>query len=540
MDSISVSTILWVLFIIGSAVAAWFYINQQEKKNLINEKRRWIEILPSIISTLGVLGTFYGITDGLLGFDTSNIDASIPELLDGLKTAFFTSLAGMIGSLVLSRTTTRIYDKADKGVSDINQAAAAITASVQQMSQTLVAQTQQQSALQSAFYNNVNATLATLKQHMSTIDGNCSQTLTHSSNISTCISDMRSGITNLSANSSLIAKEVKNTAKSITNIAADIEEVDESIDALLNEESSPIYKTAESLKTTVSTLGEVANMVEGLTSGQSEISDEVKAFGDKLHNEVVDIETSMESTNKLLEKKFDEFTKLLEKSNTEALVEVMKKVTEEFNKQMSQLINKLVQENFEQLNKSVEKLNIWQQENKEMIASLTAQYKTMQEQFADTSTTLQDVGSETKELVKSNGTLHKIVDALNAVLVDDKRFVEITTNLNSASEYNKTSMAEFKAAQSALNDWVRKQRNFVEAVTQLMNKLEELNNLNNYSEKFWAETRKGMNESVGIIKSGSQSLQTQIDVIDSTFYDRLNKTLANLDACIRAMVEHYK
>ena len=527
----SASTIIWVLFIIGSAVAAWFYIYQQDKKGKINEKRRWIEILPSIISTLGVLGTFYGITVGLLGFDTANLDDSIPKLLDGLKTAFFTSLAGMIGSLVLSRQTARIYDNADKGLSDINQAAVLITQSVQQMSQTLVAQTQQQAALQSAFYNGVNTALANLQQHLTTIDGNSSQTLTLASNISTCITPIQTNI-------SSIASDVTKVSTNVNNIAADLQEVDQSIDVLMNEETSPLYQTAETLKETSTALSEVEQMVEGLTTGQSEISDSIEALGGKIHNEVVDIETSMQSTNQLLEKKFDEFTKLLEKSNTEALVEVMKKVTEEFNKQMSQLINRLVQENFEQLNKSVEKLNTWQQENKEMIASLTAQYKTMQEQFANTSTTLKDVGSETKELVKTDGTLRKIIDALNEVMIKDKRFVEMANNLNAATADTKKSMEEFKAAQTSLNEWVRKQRNFVDAVSELMHKLEELNNLNNYSEKFWAETRKGMNESVGIIKSGSESLQNQIEDLDSSFYDRLNKTLANLDACIRAIAEN--
>ena len=84
--------------------------------------------------------------------------------------------------------------------------------------------------------------------------------------------------------------------------------------------------------------------------------------------------------------KFDDFSVLLQKNNTEALVEVMKKVTEEFQSQMNALISKLVTENFEQLNNSVEKLNKWQIENKEMIQSLTSQYKEMTINFEQTST----------------------------------------------------------------------------------------------------------------------------------------------------------
>ena len=126
----------WWLFtgIIGIlAIWAYRWINiQASNKQLVN-KKRWIELLPSLISTCGVLGTFGGITLGLALFDTDHLDVSIPKLLYGLRTAFLTSLAGMIGSMILSRKVSSLYDKEDKGVSDANQAAAVIARSVESM-----------------------------------------------------------------------------------------------------------------------------------------------------------------------------------------------------------------------------------------------------------------------------------------------------------------------------------------------------------------------------------------------------------------------
>jgi uncharacterized protein YukE len=55
---------------------------------------------PTLLTSVGILGTFVGIVVGLMDFDANDIDASIPSLLDGLKTAFITSLAGM-GSAIL-------------------------------------------------------------------------------------------------------------------------------------------------------------------------------------------------------------------------------------------------------------------------------------------------------------------------------------------------------------------------------------------------------------------------------------------------------
>jgi hypothetical protein len=54
---------------------------------------------PSIFTTGGIFFTFLGIAQGLYGFDPSKIDASIPLLLDGLKTAFIASVVGVGAAL---------------------------------------------------------------------------------------------------------------------------------------------------------------------------------------------------------------------------------------------------------------------------------------------------------------------------------------------------------------------------------------------------------------------------------------------------------
>ncbi len=58
--------------------------------------------LKSQIVSLGVLGTFIGIFIGLQSFDPSDMKNSINGILEGLKTAFFTSIVGMGTALLLS------------------------------------------------------------------------------------------------------------------------------------------------------------------------------------------------------------------------------------------------------------------------------------------------------------------------------------------------------------------------------------------------------------------------------------------------------
>ena len=99
------------------------------------------------------------------------------------------------------------------------------------------------------------------------------------------------------------------------------------------------------------------NQIQKLREEQAEYTEASKKNVESIIN-------SMNKNNELLQKKFDEFSELLAKNNTEALVEVMKSATEQFNTQMSALIEKLVQENFQELNNSVNRMNKWQQENK--------------------------------------------------------------------------------------------------------------------------------------------------------------------------------
>ena len=67
-------------------------------------------------------------------------------------------------------------------------------------------------------------------------------------------------------------------------------------------------------------------------------------------------------------------------------------------------------------------------------------------------------------------------------------------------------------------------------------KLEELNKLRDYNEQFWQNTKRSLEEGVGFITQGSRTLNTQLTALDKQFYARLSTTLAELDACIQAMI----
>lgn len=522
-------TIILTLMVIAVYVISAIYVKWEKNKNQLETKRRWIEQLPSLVSTCGVLGTFIGITKGLIGFDTSNIAGSIPTLLGGLSTAFFTSLAGMICSLLLSKQVNGSFDDVEKGVSDATSAASLVVNAIQ----SLVGEYQKQGKEQSSFFADVTNRISDIEKGISQLKDNQvvkNQVDSLQSKIQETQGLLQKGLDNE------VIPSIKRTEGSIEAISVIIPQLNSSTN-IIQSNVKQLAKIVPDVQRINTNLGDLMDVESTIPTTMDEISDKVTKLKDKLHSEVVEIEDAMGKTNTLLEMKFDEFTELLKKSNTEALVEVMKKVTEEFQKQMGELINKLVQENFDQLNKSVEQLNIWQKENKEMIASLTKQYKQMADNFDATSTTLTKVEGDTKLLVSDGGKLRQIIDALNKVMIEDTKFIEISTKLADTATLTKDNMQKFEDSTKSLNEWVKKQRNFVDGVNLLINKLDEINKINDYSEEFWKNTKKGLNDAIGTIKGSIDALNNGIGELDEHFYKRLDATLAELDTCMQAMIQ---
>ncbi len=554
-------TVIAVVFL-GSI----WYTKKAKRENKLVLQRRTIESLPSVLSTLGVLGTFIGITAGLVKFDTGDLDSSIPLLLSGLQTAFFTSLAGMLGSLLLRHFVTNIdYDAQDAGISSSQQAAITICQEIQKMSNALQqdAQLRQQdsqamlTALQSmmsqqtAFYNSVSTQLANvpqMSQSITNVENAANQMLVFARSQDASLSEIKDSQNQLighATNQYDLLEAIRDTANAnaplIKEIAEAAPEINRNVGELLdiaNGDSTTIQEILDETKLFSEVLrGEIDDIEIKMADQNKFLADKITGISDVLHNEIAGLKNQMDARNLLLTQKFDEFSELLKKSNTEALVEVMKKVTEEFQKSMNELIGKLIQENFDQLNKSVEQLNQWQQENKAMIESLTKQYKEMETAFESTSTTVKQVSSDVLQLAGNGGKLSQLIGQLQKVMIDDDKFVQIAGKLESTATLAKTNMESFDKSTTEMQEWINKQRNFADSVKSLIAKLDELNRFRDFNDGFWRDTKAKMNESVGIIENGSRVLQAQLTNLDKKFYDRLTTTLSELDACIQAMTD---
>lgn len=218
------------------------------------------------------------------------------------------------------------------------------------------------------------------------------------------------------------------------------------------------------------------------------------------------------------------------------MVDVMKNVTETFNKQMNELIERLVKENFEELNNSVQTMNTWQKENKEQISTLTKSYTTLTKNFSKTSNSLNSVTENIQILVGENSKLNELVNVMNQTLIEENNFTEITSKLTNTVTLLDQNTEAFTETTNKLNEWVRTERNFKDAAEVLIVKLEQFRDFNS---DVWKNYRKEMESAVGIIENTSVTISKNISAIDEEFYERLNATLENLDLCIRRALEKY-
>jgi hypothetical protein len=449
-------------------------LKKQKNPNAIN--LYLYDAIPSVFTTIGVCGTFVGIFAGLWQFNVSDIQNSVSPLLEGLKTAFATSIAGLFLSFVFGRWSQAILNKVEKD--------------------TATSSDNELSAL--------NEIIKLLKD---------SKTETN-----TNFKTLHKSLSGDTVNS--ISTQLVTLRKQLSDTQTNQEEQTQ----LLENINSALRGDDET---------SLLIQIQKLRTEQNDYSGELKK-----HIEY--IVKSMNENNILIRKKIDEFSELLAKNNTEALVNVMKEATEQFNQQMTAIVEKLVQENFQELNNGVQRMNQWQQENKEMITQLTAQFKSVSEDFSISSTAIKEITDNTNKLTNENSHLTILVKELQKVMIEDTKYQEIVGKLTSTIDTLRKNTNAFDETTNKLNNWIRNQMNFSDSVAKLLTRLEEIERIKDINELFWNNTKKQLNEGVNVIANASKMLSTDLENINAEFYERLNDTLQNLDNCIQRIIEKHR
>ena len=540
--SFPIYELIYGLLLVWFIASAYCIGKLWRDKDISKCNLHFYDSIPTGFTTLGVLGTFIGIFTGLQGFDVNQINESIPQLLYGLKNAFVTSLIGislsflsrLFSDLVLRDVESKSSLVPSGELGELNRIANSLS--------DIVTQSKEQFAtLTSALIGETDESIST---HFTKLRNQVTEQNLGLGKIQRSLggddeTSLLTQIQKLRADQSEYAHQARDQFESLHQSN---QQFSETI-AIKADAITGILTTLQDQSDTQGhSLGQIQRSLGGddetslLTQIQKLHADQ-NEYAQNTGNRIEEIVSTMNSNSQLIREKFDEFSDLLAKSNTEALVEVMKQATEQFNAQMSALIDRLIQENFQELNNSVQRLNEWQQENKEIIEKLTEQFLRVSQEFSVSADTLQQVADNTKKLTDENSHLAKLIEDLQQVMIEDTNFQQIITQLIDTIAMIKENTVAFDETTNKLNDWVRNQMNFSDSVTILLTRLEEIEQIKDINQVFWANTKEQLNEGVSLIASGSERLSADLDNINAEFYERLSLTLQNLDTLIQRYIE---
>lgn len=369
----------------------------------------FLESIPNLFTTVGVLGTFIGISIGLWNFDTNGIEDSISDLLIGLRAAFFTSIAGIVLSIIFSKWIDAISFKNAEGISSE-------TDPIVLLSKNLI-------DLKNAIAGDSDQSIA-------------SQLIKLRSENRDFFQD------NLKINKAIAESLVGEEDSSLSNI---------------------LYRLRDDLNTANKELSDINSISKAIDSNSSEL---LKSFENN-NQTLNEIKSTQEASVTNVNEKLSEFVSLLEKSQTEALVKAIEQVIGGFNERLNELIERLVKENFEELNNSVNALNQWQKENKEQVQSLTDQFIQVSENLGVTEKSLENMSKATNELVKDEGRLAELIIELQKVLTEETKFKESIEALNKTTEQLEDSSDKLSAWSENHKDLVEKVDGLIVALEEI-------------------------------------------------------------------------
>ena len=101
---------------------ASFFISPDDVYSAYRIRIKVVQAIPNILTSIGILGTFIGLSLAIMKFDAGTSDAirvSIKTLLGGMSTAFLTSVAGMFLSSLFLLIERRLTGVIDLGVNNL-------------------------------------------------------------------------------------------------------------------------------------------------------------------------------------------------------------------------------------------------------------------------------------------------------------------------------------------------------------------------------------------------------------------------------------
>lgn len=289
------------------------------KPNAGTAHQNLLKAMPTLLTSIGIFGTFLGIVMALLHFDSNHIRENIDQIINGMQTAFLTSVLGVFLSLVLKIGTIWVEGKRLEANDETNEI------SNEEILGKFIQQTENSEEM---------VRLLNKLGHVLHKD---------SQNLSEHLSALRQVITN------------QNTVQT-----ADWHKIHETI-------ATGFHNLEQWQNNNNNATVQFRNI---LFNRLDEHSGSLKAWQSEWKQAELHRMQKMAEFENRLKEQLDNFAEILSKSATEQIIDALRQVIKDFNEKLTEQFG----ENFKQLNQAVGELVTWQENYKQQLNQMAEQY----------------------------------------------------------------------------------------------------------------------------------------------------------------------
>ena len=504
------------------------------KNNKINDKEKrnfYINLLP----ILGVIGTFAGICIGLADFNSNEIEKSVPLLLQGLKTAFWTSLIGT-SLAVFFNVWYSFKDKKDVEDEDDEipllklqiKELQAISEKFNSFLDNQIINNDSLKNLTDFFNNNENKNLKKfeeIKDELKVLNKKQEKTnnFYESSLLKLGILDelnkkfdknienfslWNENISVLKENSILNLEENRKLNSSTTETLIKLESIEK-----INSETLIKLESLEKINT------DIVDKNSAIFENVELLLDNFKTYKDEFSN----FFKASESQSSELITAFKEFATYMAEENSKAFIEALNKTIRDFNNNLIESFGS----NFKQLNEAVIKLVDWQEEYKQIIEITTENQKVIFDSFNGIEKELQTFSAETKNI-------NSIVSELSTITKESmEQNIKLNETLSVFSELNnqaKELIPNLVEINNNIDNDIKTFNSYSNGLRDNLNNFS--NNLQNNFSQYIDDINRGVKGStdsiMGIMEESLKKIENNFDKSLENTDLKLKETSANI------------
>lgn len=482
------------------------------------------DLISGTMTGLGILGTFLGLVLGISGFDTTTTDAitsSISGLLGGMGTAFFTSIVGVLLSLLFSYVHKIVYNRTNKGLEDFVTAFHDnnLDGSSNNAENQLLGYQQQQTELMKNFATVVSEAVST------------SIANTMRTELVPIFDEMKSTVKEFSEIASQQQKDGLNQV-----VQEFIRCMNESLRGQFDELAATIQKTCEWQKASTEQMQKIvdgicdtSNEIEKVNAVSHQTVEEMngfvtllKEYQEKLHSEAELIQQQIANSNEISERQANYLDKLVESESRVAdLADSVKKEAEAAQQAVDMLsdhckdqISGIVDAAKQDMDALAASTKVLTEASHSQMETLAQTAESEMQLLSNTAAQLSEENhKQLMELTKASSEQMSVIsEAANNVMQNSKQAIKATQAQSDA----------LMQATNDLSDFVQQEhKKLVEAVDK------EVSGLSNFAGQTTSE-----------IQSATAGMENAARLLDKNLDDVLDRTFTSFDSSLTDISQH--